>query len=139
MEFDKNRVFTALNADELKVGSRVIVADTLEVLKLNLQKVNNINDALVFDLIKIGSETDEYRFETTENIWQLAYLISEPEEKKLKWTDLKIGDVVKCKIRAVTKLVTGIDESAPIDGFHILLSSEWVDDRELESWKKVEE
>ena len=29
MEFDKNRVYTALNADELKVGSTVIVANDL--------------------------------------------------------------------------------------------------------------
>ena len=29
MEFDKSRVYTALNADELKVGSQVIVGDSV--------------------------------------------------------------------------------------------------------------
>ena len=33
MEFDKSRVFTTVNADELKVGSKVIVADNLASLK----------------------------------------------------------------------------------------------------------
>lgn len=31
MEFDKSRVYTALNADELKVGSQVIVGDFCHV------------------------------------------------------------------------------------------------------------
>ena len=33
MKFDKSRVYTALNADELKVGSKVIVADSVRALK----------------------------------------------------------------------------------------------------------
>lgn len=33
MKFDKNKVFTALNADELPIGSKVIVADNLASLK----------------------------------------------------------------------------------------------------------
>ena len=33
MEFDKSRVYTALNADELKIGSKVILGNTLSELK----------------------------------------------------------------------------------------------------------
>ena len=33
MEFDKSKIYTAANADELKIGSKVVVADTLEDLK----------------------------------------------------------------------------------------------------------
>jgi len=33
MEFDKSKVYTTLNADELKIGSKVIVADDLGTLK----------------------------------------------------------------------------------------------------------
>lgn len=29
MEFDKSRVYTAVNADELKIGSKCIFADTI--------------------------------------------------------------------------------------------------------------
>lgn len=32
MEFDKSRVYTAVNADELKIGSKCIFADTLGAL-----------------------------------------------------------------------------------------------------------
>ena len=34
MEFDKSKVYTALNADEVKVGSLCYLADTLSVLQL---------------------------------------------------------------------------------------------------------
>ena len=32
MEFDKSRVYTALNADELQIGSKCIFADTVKGL-----------------------------------------------------------------------------------------------------------
>lgn len=38
MEFQKERCFTAFNADELKVGSKVIVADDLFNLKESVLK-----------------------------------------------------------------------------------------------------
>lgn len=38
MEFDKSRVYSTLNADELKVGSKVIVAETLTHLKILLKE-----------------------------------------------------------------------------------------------------
>ena len=139
MEFNKSRIYTAVNADELKVGSKVYVADSLSWLQ---EHVTNGNSPCTIK--EILPSNCSARFRTVDSdgdifCWCLAYLVEEPDS--LKWTDLKIGDVVKCKIckiRAVTKLVTGIDESAPIDGLHILLSNEWVDDKELESWEKVE-
>lgn len=139
MEFDRNRVFTALNADELEIGSKVYVADNLEDLQ---EHVTSDTHELIRKVVKIFPPSYNSRIKVADNkgiecFWHLAYLIKKSEP--LKWTDLKIGDIVKCKIRAVTKLVTGIDESAPIDGLHILLCNEWVDDRELESWEKVEE
>ena len=33
MEFDKSRVFSAVNADELPIGSKVILGNTLSELK----------------------------------------------------------------------------------------------------------
>lgn len=33
MEFDKSRVYTVLNADELQIGSKVILGNTLSELK----------------------------------------------------------------------------------------------------------
>ncbi len=63
--------------------------------------------------------------------------MSEPEEKKLKWTDLKIGDVIRSKVSGVELLVTGIDRRDSPK--HVRLD-DWISDSELKSyWEKVEE
>ena len=81
MEFDKSRVFTALNADELKVGSIVYLHSNLAGLK---ELVINEPKSLVRKIKTIRSANEEYRFCDEDNcISPLAYLISEPEEKKL--------------------------------------------------------
>lgn len=73
-----------------------------------------------------------------------AYLTGEkslvlcPEEKRLKWTDLKVGDVItdgetEC-------MVISIDKS-PDAIFRICVitkrGNDWFDDKDLEDWKKV--
>lgn len=84
MEFDKSRVYTALNADELKVGSKVIVANSLQGLKDRLNKFTSDED----HAICIGSilpETEMHRFKTAKgNVYPLAYLISPPEKPEYK-------------------------------------------------------
>ncbi len=84
MEFDKSRVYTALNADELEVGSKVIIADSLQALKDKFSK-------FAFDenyAIRIGSilpETEIHRFKTSiGNVYPLAYLISPPKKPEYK-------------------------------------------------------
>ena len=84
MEFDKSRVYTALNADELEVGSMVIVADSLQGLKDRLNKSASDEDYIS----RIGSilpETAIHRFKT---LWggeyPLAYLISPPKKPEYK-------------------------------------------------------
>lgn len=42
MEFDKSKVFTALNADELKVGSKVICAFSIVDLKRRVYEGDKI-------------------------------------------------------------------------------------------------
>ena len=130
MEFDKSKVYTAVNADELKVGSQVICADDLADLKIRVT-TNNFESTRIVD---INDESCLHRFVTQENRYVLAYLISEPEEKKLKWTDLKIGDIIRRD--NMIRMVTGFDTKS--DSFHILLSSGWLDDNNLEKWEKVE-
>lgn len=76
MEFDKSKVYTMLNADELKVGSKVIVGDNLLelkecVLKHRLPKV----------IKKVEPEDNEHRFLCDDSFhYALAYLVSEPLE-----------------------------------------------------------
>ena len=78
MEFDKNRVYTALNADELKVGSTVIVANDLQSLREEVEKFDNSYE---FHLSNILSESAMHRFEIAgEYLYVLAYLISPPKE-----------------------------------------------------------
>lgn len=235
MEFQKERVFTALNADELKIGSKVICANTLDSLR---RKVNECEQ--ITEVKEILEEDNERRFRTTfSGLWPLVYLVSKPEEKDwiaylcrrkgvkpyltccrsdcweevqkdfgaktklfegtekeandwyearkrfadviaawedgkiiqfnlehswkdccnnrpawdvtseyrikpepLKWTDLKIGDIVHEKNGTQTRMVTVIDTSSEPDAerdvCHICLGGWWVSDEELEDWKKVE-
>ena len=85
MEFEKSRVYTALNADELKVGSKCIFADDLGELK----RLVSIEDTPQV-LIKIKKESYKYRFERVEadnmgdTLFALAYLIEPPAEPKYK-------------------------------------------------------
>lgn len=103
MEFDKSRVYTAVNADELKVGSKVIVADDLGDLKdavLNNEKPET--------LLKVFDEYSQYRFQVGYGgnaVFALVYLVEEPA--KLKWTDLKVGDIIRRD--TMTAMVTAID------------------------------
>ena len=76
MEFDKSKVFTALNADELKPGDKVIVADTLSVLKQRV-RVQEGKDIVV--LQKINGEDWGRRFGFSMSDYALAYLVERPE------------------------------------------------------------
>ena len=73
MEFDKSRVYTALNADELKPGDKVIVADDLSTLKEKVKKGEDIET-----IREIYSEDCQERFDV-EIRYTLAYLV---ERKK---------------------------------------------------------
>lgn len=137
MEFDKSRVYTALNADELKVGSKVIVADTLDALKRSV--MNSIDIAILKHtepecymsrfIVESKFSADE------ETAFTLCYLVSEPEEKKLKWTDLKVGDVIRSKaLPFIEHLITGIDKGAG----KVFFCNSWAKADELAEWEKVE-
>lgn len=136
MEFDKAKVYTALNADELKVGSKVICAFSVSSLKERVEK-----DEGITEVRSIYPEIYEHRiyvdFDDGYFSYPLAYLISEPEEKKLKWTDLKLGDVIKQKDGAISYLIIGVDPKGG-DNSHILVDKTWIDDDCLCYWEKVE-
>ena len=60
--------------------------------------------------------------------------IEPPEEKKLKVSDLKLGDIVRHKSGNLEYLVTGIDHSEN----EVFFGDAWSDDEELGNWEKVE-
>lgn len=132
MEFDKNRVFTSVNADELKVGSKVVVSDTYDELKA---KFNRTASIMVLSEVLSSDYRDRFSIEGCRCYFNLAYLISEPEEKKLEWTDLKIGDIITNGVRSF--MITGIDKEGKW-GSHIYCGAEWIPDEHLNDWKKVE-
>ena len=131
-ELDKSKVYTAVNADELKVGSKVIVADTLRDLK------ERVEDGYVQTLTDIRDDACINRFEVdSRSIYSIAYLVSEPE--KLKWTDLKVGDVIKRgKEQAAVTYIN--EEGFSRKDIHISVGyCGMLTDEELEEWEKVEE
>ena len=136
MEFDKSKVYTALNADELKVGSKIIVADSIKNLRDRVEEGSWVADTLV----TIGPVSCKDRFIVVESEtygFNLAYLISEPEEKKLEWTDLKIGDVIKHKTLGTIGMIVGINTNEN-DDYHIFAVDMWLDNTDLLLWEKVE-
>ena len=77
MEFDKSRVYTTLNADDLKIGSKVLLSDNLTDLEIQIEE-----NATPTVLSLIGEKYDEHRFCSTSSRhykeYALAYLVSPP-------------------------------------------------------------
>ena len=133
MEFDKSRVFTCVNAEEVKIGSKVIIADSLGSLKRLVELGDKAN---IHKLIKIYDCNTQHRFRVDNGYnceYALCYLVEEPAG--LKWTDLKIGDVIRNKeLPFIKHLITGIDEGAG----QVFFCNSWTKASELEEWEKVE-
>lgn len=148
MEFDKSRVYTALNADELQVGSKIVAADSLGLLKKRVQSIDNADSRWPLELVSVDSENEVYRFSVvqagSESCYELAYLVEEPDTHALKWTDLKPGDVIRAVQTApglINKslhcLVTSVDDD-PDTMQHIYAGGRWIEDNDLKSYIKEE-
>lgn len=87
MEFDKLKVYTALNADEIKVGSKGYSADNIAELQ---RCVFNEDKDYFFTIKEIATEDENYRFLVADNYsgnetsWNLFYLVEKPKEKELR-------------------------------------------------------
>ena len=80
MEFDKSRVYTAVNADELPIGSICIFANTLGDLRTYVEC-----DCAKCTLKVVADEHEEARFGNEQDLfWCLAYLIEPHAEPKYK-------------------------------------------------------
>lgn len=85
MNFDKERCFSALTADAVKVGSKGYFADSL----YELQCVVHNERGNYFELKDLLDPTENFRF-LAENLvgddvsWNLFYLVEEPKEKKYR-------------------------------------------------------
>ena len=115
MEFDKSRVYTAVNADELKVSSKVYVSDNMYYLKKCVE--DNLESCILTEVLW---EKEANRFcidDMFNEQWQLAYLIEPPAELKYKpFSDIektfeiikKHGGWVKKKANGDLHLVSNI-------------------------------
>ena len=77
MKFDKTKVYTALNADELKIGSKCIFADTLGSLKSKVEGKKTQN--FITTLKHVHNDGSYNRFYTDDDFFCFAYLIEPPE------------------------------------------------------------
>jgi hypothetical protein len=115
MEFNKSKVYTALNADEVKIGSKGYFADTIHSLRSQAQT----ETIELMTLTKITPDYSMSRFCTDSVSFVYFYLVEEPKEKKfrpyateeeiMEAINLKGGAVwIKSKYSDVKYLIIGI-------------------------------
>lgn len=75
MEFDKSRCYSALNADELKAGDKVIVANSLYLLR---QAMSN-NDIKTINAIQSDDNLDRFIVDDYSDAYAFAYLVERAE------------------------------------------------------------
>ena len=85
MKFDKTKVYTAVNADELKKGDKVIVANNLADLRW-LVEVSSIEDARKVEVIRKDCELNRFCVKSIDDDelcfgFNLAYLVRCAEQK----------------------------------------------------------
>lgn len=124
MEFDKSKVYSAANADEVKIGSVGYFADSLGSLKELV--ANDSSNKHV--LTAVYSENAVYRFSYGDLQWGVFYLISESEEKICtngelsRWLAEGRGELLHTYARKVTTHFTyNIDETdKPVESGHLV-------------------
>lgn len=81
MEFDKSKIYTAVNADELKAGDVVIVSDNLANLRYRVESAD-----VTRELTYVRAENYRNRFEVADSTYNLVYLIAKHDDpyKELK-------------------------------------------------------
>jgi len=82
MEFDKNRIYTAVNADELPIGSRCLFADTIRGLRRKVGEEKDTNCAETF--YRLHNDGGDDLFVGNDCAYCYAYLIEPPAEPKYK-------------------------------------------------------
>ena len=83
MEFDKSKVYTSLNAEELEVGSEVILANYLESLKQQVEANSWPTYAKRLDAIMGTSSTN--RFKSGNRTYNLAYFVRNVAKEEEQW------------------------------------------------------
>ena len=82
MEFEKSRVYTAVNADELPIGSKCVFADTVKALRKKVQADDYVQYVQPF--IRLHDNGYDVQFLADCYTYNYAYLIEPPTEPKYK-------------------------------------------------------
>lgn len=113
MEFDKSRVFSAVNADELPIGSKCIFADTVKALRKKVQEEDFAQYVQPF--IRLHDNGGDVQFLAGCYTYAYAYLIELPAEPKYKpFESLKQLIVATKKHGETVKSLVGQNESTII-------------------------
>jgi hypothetical protein len=87
MIFDKSKVYSALDADEVKVGSKGYFGDSISGLK------NNMEDGKILTVGKIWEENNISRFQTEKGLdYIFFYLVEKPKYRPYESTDEMVED-----------------------------------------------
>lgn len=78
MEFDKKKVYTAVNADELQIGSKCIFADTIRGLRRKVGEEKDTNCAETF--YRLHNNGGDDLFVGNDCAYCYAYLIEPPSK-----------------------------------------------------------
>lgn len=115
MGFDKSKVYTALNADELKLGSKCVFADTINDLRKYTQDKDV--DTYVQRLKCLYGDEYSARFIADDkSLYTYAYLIDEPQYKPFESVDKAMealrshGAWVEHKALVSRLLIVGMDD-----------------------------
>ena len=85
MQFDKSRVYTALNAEELPIGSICVFADTIRGLRRKIEEGKDIIRVETFTCLHgDGEGCGDIQFSDGFYTYNYAYLIEPPAEPKYK-------------------------------------------------------
>lgn len=126
MEFDESKIYTPINADKVKIGSKGYYADDLKTLK---ERVNSHSGRWRGEVNEIYDTDSTYRFSIKNNTkFALFYLVEEPEEKKYRpyhnTAEIPSGALLKIVVSSDNTrfLITAVDDKMVYLGPH-----GWVD------------
>ena len=130
MKFEKSKVYSALNAEDLPIGSKCIFADTVRGLQKRVQNETAANYVEVF--VKLYNNGADDQFVADCYTYNYAYLIEPPSKPKYRPFESvekamdaikKHGGWVKDEGAGCTFLVLGYGKHK--EDFSIYIGSEW--------------
>lgn len=98
MTFDKSKVYTSLNAEELEIGSEVILANDLDTLKYEVEA--NSWPTYVKRLDSVMGTSSTNRFKSGDQHYNLAYLVRKVAKEEEQWIAYLARNNISCYLTA---------------------------------------